>query len=415
VTAKTSAKPSLAPRIEPASSGSALRDAGFYIPSFDGVRALSIIAVVATHVKIPFFHLKQGWYGVDCFFVLSGFLITWILAGEIERLGTIRVRRFYLRRVLRLQPAYFSSLFWSFAFGLLFARSAMRRTWESLPFLLTYSYNFSRAIGLIPGTPLPPAWSLCIEEQFYFCWPLILRKLGLRKGFWFAVGAVCLVGAFRTGLYMWFAGGLSRPVAGVAEGFLAYSTFTRVDTIFVGCALALALKDKELGPRLERLAMRPWFPFVMTVSAIAVIVWGTGGVSAASPRALNIGGTIMAIADGGVILALFVRPDSAISRALSIRPLTFVGEISYGIYLFHPLVRVIIGMILGAVHISPFGLKLLFFPLTLSVSILVAWIHYNLVEKYFLSLRERIEQWSRTRAAQPAAPVPEAAEGGIGR
>jgi peptidoglycan/LPS O-acetylase OafA/YrhL len=406
---ENSAKPHLAR----ASSISGLRDAGFYVPSFDGVRALSIIAVLASHVKIPFFHLKQGWYGVDCFFVLSGFLITWILAGEIERLGTIRVRRFYIRRVLRLQPAYFSSLFWSFAFGVLFMRSAMRRTWESLPFLLTYSYNFTRAVGLIPRTPLPPAWSLCIEEQFYFFWPLILRKLGLRRGLWFAVGAVCLVGAFRTGLYMWFTGGLFRPIAGIAQGIIEYSTLTRVDTIFVGCATALALKDKVLGPRLERLALRRWFPLVMTAVVILVIVWGTGGVSTSSPRAQSIGGTIMAIAVGGMILALFLRPDSAVSRALSIRPLTFVGEISYGIYLFHPLLKEVIGLILGAAHVPPFGLQLLFFPSVLLASIVFAWGHYNLVESYFLSLRDRIEQWSRTRAAQSAVVVRKAAESGV--
>ena len=403
---ETSADPHLAP---PAASGSRLRDAGFYIPSFDGLRALCITAVVATHVKIPFFYVKRGWYGVDCFFVLSGFLITWILASEIERLGTIRVPRFYIRRALRLQPAYFSSLLWSYAFGVLFERSVMRRTWETLPFLLTYTANFSRAVGLIPRTPLPPAWTLCIEEQFYFCWPLILRKLGLRKGFWFAIGAVCFVGAFRTGLFV-LAGGLFHPTTGIAEGILAYSTLTRVDTIFVGCALALALKDKVLGPRLESLALRPWFPFVMTTVALVVIFWGTGGITASSSRELSIGGTIMAIAVGGLILALFFRPDSAVSRVLSMRPLAFVGEISYGIYLFHPLLRAIIDRVLGAAQVSQFGLKLLTFPLVLSLSILFAWGHYSLVESYFLSLRDRVVQWSRTWAAGSAVAVQEAAE-----
>jgi peptidoglycan/LPS O-acetylase OafA/YrhL len=395
---RETAKPSLNSATLPGGGGSPLRDAGFYVPSFDGLRAVCIAAVVSMHVKIPYFHLKQGWYGVDCFFVLSGFLITWILASEIERMGSIRVRRFYIRRVLRLQPAYFSSLFWSFAFGVLFERSLMRRSWLTLPFLLTYTANFSRAVGLIPSTPLPPAWSLCIEEQFYFCWPLILRKVGLRKGLWVAIAAVCVVGAFRTGLYIW-AGGLFHPITGITAGVLAYSTATRVDTIFVGCALALALKDKVLGPWLERLALRSWFPAVMTSVAIAVIVWGTGGIDASSSRALGIGGTIMAVAVGGVILALFFRPKSAVARVLSLKPLTFVGEISYGIYLFHPLLHGIIALIFRAARVGQFGLKLFSFPLVLSASILVAWGHYNLLESYFLSLRDRVEQWSRTRAA----------------
>jgi peptidoglycan/LPS O-acetylase OafA/YrhL len=412
---ETPAEPSSASGVPGTDSGSGLRDrGGFYIPSFDGLRALSIIAVVATHVKMPFFYIKRGWYGVDCFFVLSGFLITWILANEIERMGTIRVPRFYVRRVLRLQPAYFSSLFWSFAFGVLFERSVMRRTWLTLPFLMTYTANFSRMVGLIPQTPLPPAWSLCIEEQFYFCWPLILRKLGLRKGLWFAIAAICFVAAFRTGLYIWF-GGLYRPITGIAGGILAYSTLTRVDTIFVGCALALALKDKVLGPGLERLAMRSWFPLGMTAVAIVVIFWGTGGITASSSRELSIGGTIMAIAVGGLILALFFRPDSLVSRALSIRPLTFVGEISYGIYLFHVLLEDIIRKMLGAAHVPQFGMKLFFFPSVLLASILVAWAHYNLVESYFLSLRDQVENWLRTRAERPAVAAPEAAANEVTR
>ncbi len=385
------------------------------MPSFDGLRALCITAVVATHVKIPFFFLPRGWYGVDCFFVLSGFLITWILAGEIERLGTIRIPRFYLRRVLRLQPAYFSSLLWCFAFGVLFERYAMRRTWLTLPFLMTYTANFSRAVGLIPQTPLPPAWSLCIEEQFYLFWPLILRKAGLRRGLWFAIGAVCFVGALRTGLYVWFAGGLFRPLQGIAGGIVEYSTLTRVDTIFVGCALALALKDKVLGPKLERLALRSWFPLAVTALAIFVIGWGTGGLHASSYRAESIGGTIMAIAVGGVILALFFRPDSSISWVLSLKPLTFVGEISYGIYLFHPLIHRIMSMIFGAAHVGEFGRNLLLFPSVLFASIFFAWGHYALVETYFLSLRDRIGRWLQARAEQPAVAVPETVENRVSR
>ncbi len=153
----------------------------------------------------------------------------------------------------------------------------------------------------------------------------------------------------------------------------------------------------------------------MTAVATIVIFWGTGGINASSARELSIGGTIMAVAVGGVILALFFRPDSLISRALSIRPLTFVGEISYGIYLFHVLLEQIIRMMIGATHVPQFGVHLLFFPTVLSASILVAWGHYNLVESYFLSLRDRVEQWLRTRAERSGVAPPEAAESGVSR
>jgi peptidoglycan/LPS O-acetylase OafA/YrhL len=92
-----------------------------------------------------------------------------------------------------------------------------------------------------------------------------------------------------------------------------------------------------------------------------------------------------------------------------------VGEISYGIYLFHTLVLAIVRPIFDAAHVPLFGMKLLLFPTVLAVTILVAWAHYHLVESYFLSLRSRVEGWLQSRAVRPTVAMPEAADDRVAR
>jgi len=143
------------------------------VAAFDGIRALAATSVLFYHYRyttLPTRALRYlasgGWYGVDIFFVLSGFLITRLLLSELEGSGTISLRRFYTRRALRLYPAFFSaigiaiitaSLKWKVPFG-----------WQ-IVFLFTYVQNLWLAFAYVPMNEsllLWPAWSLCIEEQF---------------------------------------------------------------------------------------------------------------------------------------------------------------------------------------------------------------------------------------------------------
>jgi hypothetical protein len=125
-----------------------------YIPAFDGLRAICIFFVIAFHVvSSDHFWLqdiaRRGWCGVDIFFVLSGFLITWVLIAEQDKTDTINLPRFYMRRAMRLQPAYFSGLF---AFSLLlflFHRAKFSVIAYALPYFLTYSLNLGLAFGFL--------------------------------------------------------------------------------------------------------------------------------------------------------------------------------------------------------------------------------------------------------------------------
>jgi hypothetical protein len=125
-----------------------------YVPAFDGIRAVAILPVVCLHVgaaSLPdgnlLFQLSRGWCGVDLFFVLSGFLITWILDAEIAATGTIDLKHFYRRRTSRLAPAYISMLAALLVGVAVFQRSELSAVPRVAPWLLTYTYNYHAALG----------------------------------------------------------------------------------------------------------------------------------------------------------------------------------------------------------------------------------------------------------------------------
>ena len=138
--------------------------AGRHLPGLDGLRALSVFTVIAYHAGAP----VPGDLGVSAFFVLSGFLITWLLMKELEETGRISLRDFYARRTLRIFPAYYV-----FIIGSLVLDTARGFPWpgEMTLSAFTYTVNYYNAIRGHPSTGIAHAWSLAVEEQFYLLWP----------------------------------------------------------------------------------------------------------------------------------------------------------------------------------------------------------------------------------------------------
>jgi peptidoglycan/LPS O-acetylase OafA/YrhL len=134
--------------------------------------------------------LTRGWYGVDLFFVLSGFLITWILQSEIAATGTINLKRFYSRRFLRLGPAYLSMLTAVLVGAVVLNQPQVKAIPRILPALLTYTYNYQIAAGGTHFDVIVVLWSLCVEEQFYLFWPTVLRQLGVKRALPFCLIAI---------------------------------------------------------------------------------------------------------------------------------------------------------------------------------------------------------------------------------
>jgi len=380
------------------------------------MRALCIVAVIAFHVVSsdrPWLQniAKRGWCGVDVFFVLSGFLITWIITTELDQTDTVDLARFYARRALRLQPTFISGLMGVTLLLFVLNHSKFLIVIHEWPYFLTYTYNFAVAFGIIRFTTYGQVWSLCIEEHFYLCWPWTLRRFGTRNCLRLALGIIAFVVVYRSLLYGWFNWRhLAAPSLRSLDR-IYYGTDTRIDTILVGCATALALREPSLRALFRRLAEWRWFTSVAVVAALLAFGWATGGAFKGGWRASTVGFTLIAVTTAAVVLAVFFQPESLLARCLAWPPMVFVGKISYGIYLFHdPLwdaLGRLMGLRFGQVGTLPqeiAALLLVFFG-----SVALAWIHFVVVEKRFLGWRDRMDAKRKVRLATAVA----AAERGI--
>lgn len=390
-----------------------------YLAALDGIRALAVVAVVLRHAasydntrigRIA----SRGWYGVDTFFVLSGFLITWVLLSEHDVSGNISLSRFYVRRVLRLQPAYFSFIIFSLISFALAKRSELWPMFTALPLFLTYTLNIAAAgqwIGPLPSVEI--AWSLCVEEQFYAMWAPVLRRLGAARAFRVAVGTVVFVSLYRCSLYLWMNWGHLWNMSATSFDRIYLAPDTRIDTCLIGCAAALALRSANFQTVWSSLEHSTWFPSAAVAVALTVIWYITGAEPVGGYRAWTVGSTFAATSVAGVILAIFLQPRSWPARLLAFRPLVFVGKISYGIYLFHVLVILAVRrtLHLHGIHDPSVAAELTVLATTLAGSVMVAWLHYRYVESFFLSLRPQVSPMQTAQKQNIGAhPPPVAAE-----
>ncbi|MDQ1650669.1 MAG: hypothetical protein QOG60_2726, partial [Frankiaceae bacterium] len=319
------------------------------VPALDGLRAVAVVAVVAFHFGVGF--VRGGLLGVDIFFVLSGFLITSLLLDEHVRRGTVRLREFWGRRARRLLPALL----------LLVVAVVVSSRWltdqtdagslrDDAIATLAYVANWHFAASgqdyfgaLAADSPLLHTWSLGIEEQFYVVWPLVVvLLLRLRRGErWLRYVAVAGAAASTAWL-------THLALQGVGTSRLYYGTDTRIAALLVGAALAtlrparLAGGDAGLrneGRRDELLRRGVAGLGVVGAIALTVAVFVMRGED---PVLYHGGFLVVALAAAAVIAAAVGTPGSALSRALSVAPLRLVGRVSYGIYLWHWPVQLVV-------------------------------------------------------------------------
>jgi peptidoglycan/LPS O-acetylase OafA/YrhL len=365
-----------------------------YVPSLDGLRAVCIVAVIFFHVPAPAGHpwleavRSRCWYGVDMFFILSGFLITWILAVEFDDTGGVDLGYFYRSRGLRLLPAYCTALLLvlcgSFLLGNRPGASfyAPARIW---PLLLTYTLNLWIAATAIWPQGLSHFWSLCVEEHFYLSWSLVFRRWGTARSLRIALAAIVGVLFYRTGWYLYMNWGHLASPSRASYFRIHYATDTRIDAILIGCALALLMREQRLEGFWGRLRAMRLFPALALLATVVCIAW----VTEYRWRQTTFGYTAMALASGTLMAAIFLRPQCLIGRILATRPLVGIGRISYGIYLFHAPLLVALEARFGfyADYMESSRYIAILTGLTV-ISIAVAAIHYRLVEQRFLAMRK---------------------------
>jgi peptidoglycan/LPS O-acetylase OafA/YrhL len=296
-----------------------------YQPALDGVRALAVVAVLLFHLGLGW--MPGGYLGVSVFFTLSGFLITRLLLGEHERSGNIDLFAFYQRRARRLIPAgllVLGLVCVAAITGWVEPRSTFRRDlWASMFQVLNWVKLFGReryADLFTAPSPVAHYWSLGIEEQFYVVWPAVLLALlavlhrrGARHRLLPLLAALFAVTAVSAPLTArWWS-----PDA------TYYATWTRAAEVLAGVVLAAWLHGRQAAQWLRWLALPA---LVVIVVACVVTPSGRGW-------AFDGGLPVFALVSATLVAALQVQ--GPVRTALSARPLVWVGRISYGLYLLH--------------------------------------------------------------------------------
>ncbi|MCB8816730.1 acyltransferase family protein [Desulfosporosinus shakirovi] len=303
-----------------------------YMPGLDGLRALAVFAVIAYHLKLTW--VPGGLLGVSLFFVLSGYLITNILLKQWEQSGGIDLKDFWLRRARRLLPAFFVMLavvmFWVMLcaperLAVLKQEALAGVFYTSNWYLIFHQVSYFESFG--PPSPLGHLWSLAVEEQFYLFWPLLL-VMGLRcfrQRKWIIGGtiAVALTSAAAMALIY---------IPGHDPSRVYYGTDTRAFALLVGAVPAMVWPSWKMNPDLsakKRMALD------LAGSLGLLVVLLMIGKTNQYQTSLYQGGLLLySVAAAGLVTVL-AHPASYLGRLFGWGPLRWLGECSYGIYLWH--------------------------------------------------------------------------------
>ena len=363
-----------------------------YMPGLDGLRALSVLAVIAYHLNLNW--APGGLLGVGIFFVLSGYLITDQLLSEWRRSRSIDLAGFWIRRARRLLPAMFLMLAGTALWLLLFDRSRLAELQGDFAsavlyfnnwWLIYHEVSYFESFG--PPSPLGHLWSLAIEEQFYLLWPLLLVvgvKIAPRRG---RLILLLLGGALISALAMaWL------YVPGLDPSRVYYGTDTRVFALLIGAALAAAWPSEGLGERMSRRS-RNWLDAVGAVG-LALIVWMIATADEYG-QFLYYGGLTLLSALSALVIAALAHPSGLLARALGSRPLKWIGVRSYSLYIWHYPVIALTSPAADTGDVQPVRMVL-----QLAVSFALASLSWKYVEEPIR--RGALKNWRTQLRAAPA-------------
>jgi len=392
-----------------------------HLPKLDGVRALAILAVMFYHAN----WLQCGWAGVQAFFVLSGFLITRILLKSKERWRSAAdsagrtglaeyFGAFYWRRALRIFPLYYAFIVGLAVIFMATGHPAQLKT--DLPWLLSYTINIERIFpGYHSAATHSHLWSLAVEEQFYLIWPAViwlLPKAPFRRLVW--------------GLIL--AGPLLRLTAGCLSGLLWHDPLhagevvynllsSHADAFAAGAAVSMGEKF---------FVSRPLRKLVWAVIATAVAgAWmlfhlralgHVGFVSLGYPHNMPwsyqyVWGYSLLNLTFALLIAVLLQPYSAASRDpfrfLELPAITYLGRISYGLYIFHNPAQVLVARLAHIPDYTPLSIPA--FLLSAAVTVAIAALSFHFMESWFLKFKDR-QPWSIPGFA-PGLPAKDAVGG----
>jgi peptidoglycan/LPS O-acetylase OafA/YrhL len=349
------------------------------IPSLDGLRAVSIALVVighaalSTNASIFLAHFKHlGNFGVRCFFIISGFLITTLLLKERDKTGSISIKAFYIRRSLRIFPP---SLVYIGIIALCSALGWLTLQPGDLLHALTYTMNYH----VHRDRWFDHLWSLSVEEQFYLLWPGLLYLAGNRRGLKVAWGVVCVVPVIRA--IMWF-------VFHAGDSAMTKHFEANADALATGCLLSM---------NFNRIGAVRWYQRFQSSSFFWIValglVLGGHGLFVVNPASFYIVG--QSIANLGTVLCIdwsIRNYGIGIGLFLNWKPVVYLGAISYSLYLWQ-------NAFLNPEWIS-WAARL---PMNLIFAFSMAIASYYLVEQPFLRLKTLAQRNKKTNSLSTSA------------
>lgn len=348
----------------------------FYIPSLDGIRAISFFIVFVAHAG--FGEIIPGGFGVTIFFVLSGFLITTLLRMEFAKHGDIRLGSFYLRRVFRILPPLYIALL----FGAVLAHFDTVR--PGVPFLGTlmqclqvsnYHQIFTRAPIILPGSGV--LWSLAVEEHFYLIFPIVYlwmcRHLSVRRQVILLLSLCAAALAWRYALRYAFNATTLRT-------FMA--TDTRFDSILVGSIFAIVANPTLRDPVSSRIIQRmKWILPLAFGLLISTLVIRNGNFRE------TLRYTLQGVALVPIFIAAIHYQASPVVRFLNLPFVRFLGVLSYILYLCHFMILIRVG---EAIHVNLYLQAILSLVLSLAFA---SAVHYG-VERPLGRIRKKLSEAS---------------------
>jgi peptidoglycan/LPS O-acetylase OafA/YrhL len=315
-----------------------------------------------------------GQLGVLLFFVLSGFLITSLLLKEKEVSGTIKVRDFYMRRVLRIWPLYYlivvAALFliplitWMTWPG--FERAIIWKDlgWRFLLFVLLLPNVSVNVFGLVPFAG--QAWSIGAEEQFYLIWPVLMKKV---RNKWVLVLGTILLYVIMIYVFLGFQIDKKTGFLNIVYNFWVTSPF---ESLAIGAAYALIVNTKSgFVLRLKNLLFNKWLQWLVLLVTVYIVA---RGIPLSFPRYVG-----CAVLFGFSISNLAANPKRIIN--LEWAPVSYLGKISYGLYMYHLLAITIVLKVFLSLHYTG---RLFLYPLVFLLTIILASLSYRYFEKPFL-------------------------------
>jgi peptidoglycan/LPS O-acetylase OafA/YrhL len=350
-------------------------------PGLDGLRGFGIIGIVFGHSNPSLF---GGFFlFVDVFFVLGGFLITLMLLNEYVYCGTISIRQFYLRRFLRLGPAYLVFLLaYALFYPILNFGPSIESMFGEVIIAGGYMTNWARAFDWYAPDYLGHTWTLGVEEQFYLLWPWcllwLLRTVKTRKNRVLSILALAL----SCSLWRAFMAYDGASLARLYNGF-----DMRVDEILFGTVLAIAVQGITIGKdgKFGRWLHRIMYP--VSFGSIIIFLWLVVKLDWTQLATYYWQLPVIALLSNILILdAVLVR--SKVHRYFfETKPLIFMGKVSYALYLWHfPVIRYC-----RSLEWSPFSVLIV----GGGISVILSFLSYVFIESFFLQIKDKLSYRSK--------------------